>query len=65
MVSTTDPECMTVDERRQEVAAILAAGLLRRVRMARTADKTVSEVPRNRLEARAEPRLSVAPRPAG
>ena len=36
MVSTRDPETMTADERRREVAALLARGLLRRVRAART-----------------------------
>ena len=31
MISTTDPESMTADECRREVASILARGLLRRV----------------------------------
>ena len=65
MISTTDPESMTDDERRLEVASILAGGLLRRVRMARTAEtaprKTVSKSPQNRLELPPETRLSVAP----
>ena len=69
MNSTTDPECMTAADRRLEVANILASGLLRRVRVARTArlspSKTVSEETRNRLEVPAETRLIVAPRPAG
>ena len=69
MISTTDPESMTVEERQLEVASILASGLLRRVRMAETADspprKTISKGPRNRLEVPTETRLSVAPRPAG
>ena len=68
MISTTDPEAMTADERRLEVASILARGLLRRVRMAETADlsppKKVSKEPRNCLEVPSETRLSVAPRPA-
>ena len=65
MISITDPESMTADERRLEVASILASALPRRVRRARTADttprKTVSKGPRNRLELPAETRLSVAP----
>ena len=69
MISTTDPESMTAEERRLEVASILARGLLRRVRMAQTAEstprKTVSKGSRNRLDVPAETRLSVAPRPAG
>jgi len=69
MISTTNPESMTADERRLEVASILAGGLLRRVRMAKTPasspPKTISEMSRNRLELPAETRLSVAPRPAG
>lgn len=69
MISTTDPESMTAEERRLEVASILASGLLRRVRMARTAEspprKTVSKGPRNCLEVPSETRLSVAPRPGG
>ena len=35
MTSTREPDAMTPDERRQEVAAILARGLLRRVRTKR------------------------------
>ena len=69
MISTTDPESMTAEERSLEVASILASGLLRRLRMAKTADspprKTVSKGSRNGLEVLAETRLSVAPRPAG
>jgi len=65
MISTTDPESMTAAERRLEVASILASGLLRRVRMARTGGETpgkkVSKSPRNRLELSAETTLSVAP----
>ena len=65
MISTTDPETMTADERRLEVASILAGGLLRRVRMARTTEspprKKVSKRSRNRLELPAETTLSVAP----
>jgi hypothetical protein len=52
MISQTDPESMTAEERRREVATILANGLLRRLRAADPAasspTKTVSESPRNR-----------------
>ncbi len=69
MISTTDPETMTADECRLEVAGILASSLLRRVRMAKTAEstprKTISKGSRNCLEVPSETRLSVAPRPAG
>jgi len=44
MISTTDPETMTAEERRLEVAGILAHGLLRRVRTARTAMSPAREV---------------------
>ena len=69
MISTTDPESMTAEERRLEVAGILARGVLRRVRMAKTAmspaRKIVSEGPETGLDVPAETRLSVAPRPGG
>ena len=65
MISTTDPESMTDDERRLEVASILAGGLLRRVRMVKKAEspprKIVSKGPLKRLELPPETRLSVAP----
>jgi len=68
MISTTDPESMTAEQRRLEVAGILARGVLRRVRVAKVADsgprQTVSEAPQNGLDVPAETRLSVAPRPA-
>jgi len=69
MISATNPESMTADERRLEVANILANGLLRRLRMAETAAsshrETVSKEPRNCLEVPSKTRLSVAPRPGG
>ena len=69
MISTADPESMTAEERRREVAAILANGLLRRLRAAESAaslsSKTVSKGSKTGLEVPAETRLSVAPRPAG
>jgi len=65
MISTADPETMTAEDRRLEVANILARGLLRRVRTARTADlpppKTVLKDPKTGLDVPAETRLSVAP----
>ncbi len=69
MISTTEPESMTAEERRQEIAGILARGLLRRVRMdgraASPAGKKTSKNPETGLEVSSETRLSVAPRPAG
>jgi hypothetical protein len=69
MISTTDPESMTAEERRLEVASILARGVLRRTRIVKTGNsspqKTASESPRNGLDVPVETRLSVAPRPAG
>jgi len=38
MISTTDPESITAEARRLEVAGILARGVLRRVRVAKVAD---------------------------
>ena len=68
MVATADPESMTTDERRDEIASIIAQGVLRRVRASRTGPpgpgKTVSEPRQNELERPAASRLSVAPRPA-
>jgi len=53
MISTRNPESMTADERRQEVAGILAHGLLRYVRAARSAEspppETSSKTRRNCL----------------
>ncbi len=69
MTSTAEPDTMTADERRDEVAGILANGLLRRIRAAESAAsspaKTVAEESRKGLELPAETGLSVAPRPAG
>lgn len=69
MISTTDPESMTSDERRLEVADILARGVLRRARMGQTAAmpprKRISKISGNGLEVSSETRLSVAPRPGG
>jgi hypothetical protein len=69
MISQTDPESMTAEERRREVASILANGLLRRLRASESAAsspaKTVSKGSKTGLELPAETRLSVAPRPGG
>ena len=68
MVATADPESMTTEQRRDEVASILAQGLLRRLRGDQTGHpgpgETVSESCRNELERPARGRLSMAPRPA-
>lgn len=68
MVATADPESMTTEQRRDEVARILALGVLRRLQGGQTgppkAGETVSESCRNELERPARARLSVAPRPA-
>lgn len=69
MTATADPETMTADERRLEVAGILAGGLLRRVLAARAAmspaGQIVAEIPEKRLDVPAESRLSVAQWPGG
>lgn len=69
MISNRDPETMTERERRDEVASILAAGLLRCVRSAMQppadADKTSPSGPRNGLDLYSKTRLSVAQRPTG
>ena len=69
MVATADPESMTTEQRRQEIASILAQALLRRVRAGRTGRsgtaQTVPEPRRNELDRPTASRLSVAPRPAG
>ncbi|MBN1489498.1 MAG: hypothetical protein JXA69_06220 [Phycisphaerae bacterium] len=66
---TTDPESMTPEERRREVASILARGLLRRVCMNKTAasspQKEISKESKSDLDLSAEKRLHVARRPAG
>jgi len=69
MITTRDPETMTADERRLEVASILAAGLLRRVRQPKTAHADAHQTypPESRigLDLPSETRLSVAQRPCG
>lgn len=69
MISPSDPETMTADERRREVANILAAGLLRRVRHLKTSnsDPRQAFAPGSQigLDLHPETRLSVAQRPVG
>jgi hypothetical protein len=70
MISTTDPDSMTTEERRLEVASILARGVLRRIRLGKTAAsgrpaKESQNRSKTGLEVSWRTRLSVAPRPAG
>lgn len=69
MDATRDPDSMTEQERRGEVEAILARGLVRAVRLARARTSTpegeVAESSPTCLELSADPGLSVAQRPAG
>ena len=69
MITTRDPDTMTADERRQEVASILAAGLLRRVRTSKAppSDTAQESLPESqiRLELPSETRLSVDQQPVG
>lgn len=69
MTTTRDPETMTVDERRKEVASILAAGLLRRVRTSKTVASDAAPEsppgPQIELDLSSETRLSVAQQPVG
>jgi len=50
MISTTEPESMTAEERRHEIAGILARGLLRRIRLAGTAASPPGTKPRKTQE---------------
>jgi len=69
MISIRDPQTMSERERRQEVANILATGLLRCVRSSRSqhddADETSSSGSQNGLDVPSKTRLSVAQRPTG
>lgn len=65
MISTRDPETMTTEERQQEVASILARGLLRRIRPSKLVEpegrnKSAEGSPAG-LDLLAKTRLSVAP----
>ncbi len=67
MISTRDPQTMTERERREEVASLLAAGLLRHIRGTQSrhddADETSLPGPQNGLDLPSKTRLSVAQRP--
>lgn len=67
--STRDPESMTADERRDEIASILARGLVRSIVANRDRTSRASGDPadcgRSCLELPGHLPLSVAPRPAG
>ena len=69
MDATRDPDTMTADERRREVASILALGLVRHHRMVQSlATGTCGDAKdsaQNPLDLSSETRLSVSPRPAG
>jgi hypothetical protein len=65
MISTTDPESMTAQERQLEVANILAQGLLRRVRLPKTAALNSQKISLKSLDLVSKIRLSVAQRPVG
>ncbi len=68
-----DPECMTVQERRQAVAAILATAVLRLRHLTRYLTSAGTSSPESllventqiSLDLSSETRLSVAQRPAG
>ena len=67
--TTRKPETMTVAERRAEVTSILARGLVRTVRLARSRTspnlEKISKAGEDGLELGKHAGLSVAPRPAG
>ncbi|MCC5829256.1 MAG: hypothetical protein JJU36_07395 [Phycisphaeraceae bacterium] len=67
--ATRHPDTMTADERRQEVARILARGLVRHIRLSRSlptdAAKDSEKSGEPGLDLSSETRLSVPARPAG
>ncbi len=69
MPTGRNPDYMTTDERRREIASILAAGVLRTVRESRRSSSAIADAPTDsaasRLDLCANSPLSVAPRPAG
>ena len=69
MPTGRNPDHMTADDRRAEIASILAAGMLRAIRHARRSESANSnnsvETGPRRLELCANAPLSVAARPAG
>jgi hypothetical protein len=69
MIATSHPDTMTVEERRQEIARLLATGLVRCVQQARTAVSSegassggggTSPLPPSGLDVPAKLRLSVS-----
>jgi hypothetical protein len=62
---TRDPESMTEAERRDEVASILARGLVRAVAASRARAGIRSDPAPTCLDLPGDTRLSVAPRPGG
>ena len=69
MPTGRNPDHMTADERRDEIASILAVGMLRAARNARRSESAApndsAETGSSRLDLCANSPLSVAPRPAG
>lgn len=67
--TTRNPESMTANERRAEIASIMARGVVRAVRRARLGTSSASEPGPDSsdrgLDLCADLPLSVAPRPAG
>lgn len=67
--STRAPEIMTTDERRDEVASILARGLVRAVHASRVRiskrEKVFSDSDANDLDSQGNLSLTVASQPAG
>ncbi|GAB4385425.1 MAG: hypothetical protein Kow0022_11230 [Phycisphaerales bacterium] len=67
--TTRNPDTMTADERRDEVAGILARGLVRALEAKHAADigdrENLDEDGETRLELPGDQGLSVAPRSAG
>jgi hypothetical protein len=60
-VSTRDPERMTAEERADEVASLLARGVVRALQEARP----LGDSPATSLDLSGETSLTVAPRPRG
>jgi len=69
MPTGRNPDHMTAAERRDEIARILAVGMIRAVRDTRRASSATTNTPAesgsSRLDLCANSPLSVAPRPAG
>jgi len=69
MNTDRNPETLTVEERRAEVAGLLSRGLIRSVRMARarasSPEKNLPESRQHGLELCGDPSVTVAQRAAG